>query len=280
MKNILVPTDFSENARKAIDYAANLAMRCGSTLHVVHCFHLLENIFITRPTMRDAYNKQQQEEKTAALLREQQNLQEHYKSLQCEIHLFTGPADMVFTKYANEKGIELIVMGTQGASGLAEVIMGSFTASIIEKSSIPVLAIPAGYKAMEPEQLLLATRDFDQDVSVLGSVFDLAAIYDVPVHVFAFESDMDADQEIAEKTHGLEDYLKFLQKEFPLARLKGILHEDEDFEFAIEDYIAENNIGLVCMLTHKRGFWGKLFNPSLTKKMAFHTTIPLLAIPC
>jgi nucleotide-binding universal stress UspA family protein len=230
--------------------------------------------------MRDAYNKQQQEEKTAALLQEKQALNEQYPGLHTEIHLFSGPVSGVLKTYAQDKKIDFMVMGTQGASGLAEVIIGSVTASTIEDSEIPVLAIPAGYMAKAPEVILLAVRDFDRDSSKLIPVFDMASIYDVPVHIFAFESDMDSDVEISEKAEELESFTKFLQQEFPLARLKATLHEDEDFEYAIEDYCSDNNIGMICMLTHKRGFWGKFFNRSLTKKMAFHSTIPLLAIPC
>lgn len=280
MKNILVPTDFSDNARKALEYAASLASRCDSRLHIVHAYSLLENAASETSSLRGAFNHQQQVEKNAALLQDQQFVHNRFPSVDPDIHLFTGPVEDVLQVFARENAIDLIIMGTQGASGISELLMGSVTASVIENSAVPVLAIPSGYAGKEPENILLAVRDFDRDAAPLKPVLYMAAVYGVPVHIFAFENDMDSDIQIAEKTSALQNFTHFVQQEFPLARLKAILHEHTAFENALEDYCSGQNIGMICMLTHKRGFWGKLFNPSLTKKMAYHSTLPLLAIPC
>lgn len=280
MKNILVPTDFSDNARKALEYAAGLASRCGSGLHIVHAYTLLENAASETSSLRGAFNHQQQVEKNTALLQDQQFVRNRFPAVDPELHLFTGPVEDVLQVFARENSIDLIVMGTQGASGISELLIGSVTASVIENSAIPVLAIPAGYTGKEPENILLAVRDFNHDTAPLKPVLNMAAVYGVPVHIFAFENDMDSDIEIAEKTRALESFTSFVQQEFPLVRVKAILHEDAAFENAMEEYCSQQNIGMICMLTHKRGFWEKLFNPSLTKKMAYHSTLPLLAIPC
>ncbi|WP_297815056.1 universal stress protein [Segetibacter sp.] len=52
-----------------------------------------------------------------------------------------------------------------------------------------------------------------------------------------------------------------------------------EFDDAIERYIKDNGIDMMIMTTHKRSLWKSIFNTSMTKEMAYHTNIPLLAIP-
>jgi nucleotide-binding universal stress UspA family protein len=279
MKNFLVPTDFSANAQKALDYGVKLALRCKATIHLVHSYSLLENLFIDSPSLRDAYNKTRKEEKTAELLRLKQYVKEKYDGLEVEVHLFTGPTLEVLIQFVQENGIDLIVMGTKGATGLAKLIVGSVTASIMEESPVPVLAIPEEYGAHHPENLLLAIKDFEENKEQLDPLFNLAALFEVPVHVFSFQSDLDSAFEISEWTFKFNRFIEFLHKTYPRAQITGSLKKDEDFEDAINGYCSAHNIGLIGMITVKRGFWEKLIDPSMTKRMAYQTKIPLYAIP-
>ncbi len=279
MKQIMIPTDFSANALKALDYGAKLALRCGATIHIVHSYSLLENIFIEGPSLRDAYNNTQKEEKAAELLRLKQYVHENYDGLGIEIHLFTGPTGDVLIQFVQDKGIDLIVMGTKGATGLAKVIVGSVTTYIMEKSPVPVLAVPSDYDRGNPENILFAIKDFEENKEQLDPLFELAAMFDVPIHIFTYENKTDPEIQISERILQLENYKKFINHAYPFASIKGSLKEDEDFDVALEDYCEENNIGLICMIIHKRGFWEKLINPSMTKRMAYQTKIPLFAIP-
>ncbi|HSK13857.1 MAG TPA: universal stress protein [Phnomibacter sp.] len=279
MKNILVPTDLSANALKALNYAAALAQKCDAALHILHTYTLLENVFIEGKSMRDAWNEQQKKEKGAELLRIRQDLAEKYPHVRAECHLFTGPTEDAILQYSEKASIDLIVMGTQGASGLAEILVGSVTAGIIGRSKVPVLAIPRDHVPGEHSGMVLATRGFERDHHLVGPVFELAAIFDIVVDVLVFANEDQADVEIIEKTMELESYVAYLRKTFPLCRIQARLVEGVDLETALQEYCEENERGIICMLTYKRGFWQQIFNPSLTKKVAYHTHTPLLAIP-
>jgi nucleotide-binding universal stress UspA family protein len=279
MKKILVPTDFSENAFKALRYAANLAARCGAEVHMVHAYTLLENVFVDKKSMRDAWNEQQLREKGASLLTLKQSLSETFPHVHTEMHLFTGPTEDVLLQCIDNHNIDLVVMGTQGASGLAEVLVGSTTATIMGKSKVPVLGIPRAYKEERPSAMVLATKGFERDKLLLDPVFMVASLFDIPTRVLIFAADEDSDVEIIESKMQLEAYVAFLRKAFPLASIEATLVEGEDFETALEDYCEDEGIGILCMLTYKRSFWDSIFNPSLTRQIAYHTKIPLLAVP-
>lgn len=279
MKNILVPTDFSENAQKASEYAAGLANWCGAAIHLVHACMLLEGKPGENQSMRDLYNKTELDKKKKELLYQQYILEEKYPAISTECRLFTGPVDEVLVQFIRNHETDLVVMGTKGASGISGALLGSVTASFFHKSPIPVLAIPTGYVHFQPANIVLATQSFEQDKKILDPVFEMADIFGVPVHVFAFESDNDSDIAIAQRTLKLEQYIGFLQKSYPLAGIQAAQIVGDDFKEAMEEYSKENHTGIICMATHKRNLWGKVFKPSLTKKIAFQTKIPLLAIP-
>lgn len=279
MKNILVPTDFSNNAYKALTYAGGLATHSGATVHILHTYTLLENVVSGLGGLRESWNEARKKEKTAALLQAKQDILERFPALKVEVHLFTGSTEEVLLKNCEEGNIDLVVMGKQGTAGIESVFMGSVTASLISKSNVPVLAIPEHYDLNQPDSLVLATSEFDRNPRLTAAVFELASVFGLSVHVLVFAKENQVEANIMRQAAQLADYVAWLRQHYPLARISGSLSEGDDLEQAISDYCEKNGIGIICMLTYHRGFWESIFNPSITRKMAFHTKIPLLAIP-
>lgn len=279
MKNILVPTDFSNNAFKALTYAGGLAIHCGATVHIVHAYTLLENVVSGLGGLRESWNEARKKEKNAALLQSRQDILERFPGLKVEIHLFTGATEVVLFKFCEDYKIDLVVMGKQGTAGLESVFMGSVTANLIAKSGVPVLAIPEHYELKEPFSMVLATRGFERSKNLTDPVFELASLFDLSILVLVFADQDQVEAGILRSAAQLEDYVAWLKQHYPLASISGYLAEGDDFETSLRQYCEQNEVGILCMLTYHRGFWENLFNPSLTKKMAFHTKIPLLAVP-
>jgi nucleotide-binding universal stress UspA family protein len=259
MQNILVPTDFSDNARKAVDFAAQLCQRIGASLHLIHSFILLDNVFIDRQGMRAAWNEQQKTEHTAALLKEQQYINERFPSIEVQTHLFSGPTDNVLLSYCERAHIELVIMGTQGASGIAEVLVGSVTSSFIGVSPIPVMAIPKDFNGQVPKFMVLAVRSFEYEPRKIDIVFSLAAFLDIPVKLIKFTDEDESDAYMEQEAHKLEDHAKKLKSFYPLTRVSSVLLEGDEFEETMQDFCNQNGIGILCMLTFHRSFWDKFF---------------------
>ncbi len=279
MKSILVPTDFSKNACKALAYAAKLASHCGALVHIVHAYTPLENVLSGRGSLRESWNENRKQEKAAALLQVQQDIVERYPGLQFETHLYLGSTAEVLLTYCDTAQVDLIVMGKHGTAGLGRIFMGSTTADMIGKSQVPVMAIPEEYELKKPSSLVLASRDFERDTRVTDPVFELASLFDLPVHVLVFAEENQVEANIMRKAAELADYVAWLRKQYPLARITGSHSEGDDLDEALAGYCEKNGTGILCMLTHHRGFWDNILNPSKTKEMAFRSSIPLLAVP-
>jgi nucleotide-binding universal stress UspA family protein len=70
-----------------------------------------------------------------------------------------------------------------------------------------------------------------------------------------------------------------LKKAYPGVAFKSELIDGTEFEKTIEEYHNRNEADIIAMITYHKGFWERFFKRSITKKMASHTKIPLLAIP-
>jgi nucleotide-binding universal stress UspA family protein len=279
MKNIMVPTDFSNNAKKAFQYALFIAARTGTKIHLIHAFTLLENTFIDRKSLRDAWNEEQEHKKRAQLMEMVEEAKQLEPTVEIQTELYIGPTESVLITYAKDHHADLIVMGTQGASRLAAVLVGSVAAAIISGSEIPVLAIPKDYPGNAPTSIVLATDEVDNDdTSHLEIVANLAEDLSIPVKVIMFLNKNESPLSNLDYKEKLHLYAERLRKAFPGITIESETIEGDHFEEDIQDYCNRKGIGILSMITYKRDFWSRIFRPSVTRRMAFHTTLPLLAI--
>jgi nucleotide-binding universal stress UspA family protein len=170
-------------------------------------------------------------------------------------------------------------MGTLGASGIKEKLWGSRTAAVIGKATVPVMAIPINYTWKKPQKILFATNQFEKDPAILDYIFELADLYMASIQVAVFtDEDEDKAGTFLDHTNRIDEYGKFLRKAYNEETLTSAHLYGKNFDEVLQDFIKENNIDILIMVTYPHGFWNRLFNPSKTKRMSYHTTIPLLAI--
>ncbi len=158
--------------------------------------------------------------------------------------------------------------------------MGQHNSSIIGNSTIPVLAIPREAEWNGLKNILFATRHFEVDDKTLIPILKLAKLEAALVHVAVF-TDTDDKDLVGYLEHGrlLNAYQQTLPARYKDIKFKTEHLEGKEFEDTIELYIKGYNIDMLVMTTHKRSFWDSIFNRSMTKSMAYHINIPLLAIP-
>ena len=136
-KNILVPTDLSEGAEHALDYACELARTLGAKVHLLNVIGIPvlgvpELGMALTSTMIDSMiaDNQSALDKLAA-----------HKNCAGEVMLRTGDARDVILQAAKELGIDLIVMGTHGRRGLTRALLGSVTESVVRSAQCAVLTV-------------------------------------------------------------------------------------------------------------------------------------------
>jgi nucleotide-binding universal stress UspA family protein len=160
IKNILVATDFGEAADSALRYGRELAARFGATLHVLN---VMDDLFATGYAI-EAYSafvpEMQQAVETAARRRLRELLVDSDGSGPATTSAIrTGSPAYAIVDYAQEHGIDLIVMGTHGRGALAHVVMGSVAERVVRFAPCPVLTIRhPEHEFVRPDALAVPVR--------------------------------------------------------------------------------------------------------------------------
>jgi len=279
MKRILVPTDFSRCAINALNFAIHSASYLPLEIHILHSFDTQESKFADYVGNNKEFNETMLSNAQANLDRIQLELEEK-KGLTVFTHLSCKPFIESVIEYARENKTELIIMGTLGGGGLKEKIWGTNTGTLIGKSTVPVLAIPASYHWKKPEKFLLATNHFENDPEILDFLFETADLYLAEMQVMVFtEEEGDPAFAILEHTRKTPMYEKMLKEQYSQDTLTATHLFGNEFEESLLDFIKLNQVDVLAMITYPRSFLERVFHPSLTKRLSYHIQIPLLAIP-
>ena len=275
MKKILFPTDFSPAADNAFLYALKMADTLKASILVVHLYELPQLKRNLPNTIKEVYESIEKE----AYKSFQQNLP-HLDAIAASNHLSHIPVSYTvkagetldaINRLATSEQIDFIVMGTKGASGLKEILIGSVAAEVMENAPCPVIAIPeAASFDGKLDRIAFATDFKEQDLLALKKV--LAFAHDFSAKVFCVHVD----------TSHTETYLKRMEKlQLAIgetADLEYRVLEGSHIEQTLGDFLEAENMDLLTMVTRKRNFIQELFNYSQTKQMAYHTKVPILAL--
>lgn len=286
VRQILVPVDFSPYSMKAAIVAFEIARRMGAGMIL---FHSYPNPIAYSVPFSDVYAFDtglmvhlENAEKSA---RDNMELflkklvetvtRDAWNSLETEFIIKAGDASDDILSYAHQNKVILIAMGTQGKAGSEYDIIGSVTAEIIASSKVPVLAIPAetpGNISSEFRKVLYATNFDEKDFLALETLTGFLKPYDPEVHCVHIGKKGDPLWNVAR----LEGLKNLLGTKFRLNKLVCRLMIGDDILEELERYIENNNIDMLALTTHRRSMFSRIFNPSIARKMLFHTRIPLL----
>lgn len=279
MKRILVPTDFSACAGNAVDFAIQSAKILPVEVVLLHSYELSGNLYTDYMGVNKEFNQSLIFEANDQLIQTQKDILEK-SGIDVKAVFFRGTLQDGIAQTIDAEKIDLIIMGTTGASGMEERIWGSTTAAVIGHTHLPVLAIPKDYTWKKPERILVSTNHFEKEPAILNFIFEMAGLYMADVHVAVFtDEDDDLAETMIEYGRQIRAYSDFLKKEY---RESSVITKNifgEEFEKTICDYLEEQQIDLLVMITYQRSFWDRIFHPSITKRMSYHTHVPLLAIP-
>ena len=275
MKSILVPTDFSENANTAIEYACELARSFGAKVLVMNAYTpAVTQYNIVSPLIEEETGRARKLalEKLSAICGLVQN---QYKPVACDTKFVVGGIVDAIEQCMEEGKADMVVMGTKGASGLDKILFGSNTTRVIEKVKRPVLAVPAGCPFQPPKRIVYATDFNNEEFGHLETLVSIAKAFGAELMVThittdkaALESEKMLKGNFARQVGGLTDY----------PAITYFVKYEENIERALDSFTTQVNADWIAMYTRERKMFEKLYDPSLTKAMAYHTKIPLLAI--
>lgn len=271
MVNILVPTDFSELSRVAVQYAFRIVNKLGGSVTLLHVVGTSETV---RATMRRQVQSVERElvetaiEDIEALLKE---VSKNIRTIQpVRYKVVKGKSfSETVTRVAKRLRMGLIIMGTKGAGGLKKVVMGSNTTSIIEASHIPVLAVPVKAEFKNFRNIIYATdlKNLEKELKILVPYVERFGAVIHLLHVLPNGREITNVEEKIEKT----------VKKLKYENMVTLVLVDRNIDAAIAQYIDVSKADMLAMFTHELNFYEKLFDRSYTRRMAFHSKVPLLA---
>jgi nucleotide-binding universal stress UspA family protein len=285
-KQILVPIDFSsfslKSARVAFEIAKQLKLK-------MVLFHSYPNPIVYSVPFSDiyAFDTGLMAHLENAEITAQQNMEAFLKNLigfftkeiwsqvETEYILKAGDARDDILSWSNQNPVLLIVMGTQGKAGSEYDIIGSVTAEIISSTRVPVLAIPADTPdniSGNFHKILYATNFDEKDFSAIENLMHIIKPYPAEIHCVHVGRQDEPIWNLA-RLEGMKDILrsKYQEKVFECHLLTG-----EDILAELDTFILENKMDVLALTTHKRSMFSRIFNPSIARRMLFHTRVPLL----
>lgn len=169
--------------------------------------------------------------------------------------------------------MDMIVMGTKGASGITEILIGSNTADVIEKCPCPVLAVSSDAVYKQPAKIVFATNYADNDFQTIYVLAEMFKQFNPEIIILHVEVTGDHKAE-----NRMLDWFKGqVQTNIPYDNFNFQLTKGDNVVNAVHEYVASNNIDLISVSTRKRNFFDKLTSRSDTKKLAYRIDTPLLA---
>jgi len=278
MKKILLPTDFSDNAKNAIHYALNLFKNEGCKFYLLNTYTPIIYSYdyqmnaggflgeITDVVRDNSIHKLNELEKN---IKEKFHNPKHQFEIVSSFNLLTDE----IKDRIEEHAIDLIVMGTKGATGTKEILFGTNTIHIIQKVKCPVLAIPDGHFYEEPKEILFPT-DFKIDYSnkKLAILKNIANHFDSRVHVLNVSHGVELNEPETRNKENLENL--FLDVRHAFYRVN-----DQDIPQAINEFQKSTYVQILMMINNKHSFFENLFFKPVINQIGFHLNIPFLVIP-
>lgn len=266
IRTVLFPTDFSLRSKKALKQVISFMMGSDMELIIYHVYH--------RPGTDDEKLRSLEEKEKSvenafsSIKRTNSELNQINHSFRKELGISTDK----IMEMAEKAGADMIIMATKGAKGFGE-LWGSKTGVIVKNAGIPVLVLPDNTGLGNVKRIGLA-YDYHVQVNtgVLETLVDTAKHFDADIDVVSINLD---EQSLDEDKTEVRDQMK--------KQLENIPHtfsyaHHADVEEGIMQYSHDNNIDMICVIPQSYSFIEELFHKSLTKKMVFHSDIPLLVI--
>ncbi len=275
---ILIPVDFSDVSHNALEYGVSFAESIGADVTLFHSVSYpgadpLAPAYDHSATVAQSELINQREDVARKNMQEQVDQLKQRESLKGAIDYVVAvgfPVDEII-RVTDENDYSFVVMGTKGESNFEDTILGSITSNVIRKSNKPVLAVPEGTSFNGINKIAFATNYDEGDKDAIHKLLEITQNFpDAQIKALHVRAEDENDEQNANQ-------LKEMIKNEPYGdRVTLDSVESDNVEEGINQYIEENNVDIVAMLMRNMGFIRRMFDPSLTRKMAFHTNVPLL----
>lgn len=263
MKKILVPCDFSDPAIEAFKFAVSIAEKSSGTVHLLHVVEL--------PVLYDSaavlsFEQAYMSDRKKEVLKGFKKIEEKYAKdvpITIKSHVEYGGAVPVIRRMIAETKADLVVLGTHGAKGLKEFVVGSNTEKIVRSSPVPVISLKKTIKSVK--SIVLPTPpDFELEKLTL-EVKELQSFFGATMHVLYVNTPARFRTDAQIKQSMKEFAKRFMLKNYTLNIYNDISEED-----GIKNFSRDIKADIIAMRTHGRRGIAHLASGSIAEDVVNH----------
>ncbi|WP_405208048.1 universal stress protein [Aquimarina sp. LLG6339-5] len=276
-KKILLPTDFSKNAWNAISYAIELYKNEECDFYILNVFnatgYALESMMIPEPGEKIYEEAKEKSEKGLEKILKRLSFRDdsaNHKFIM--ISQFNSLLDGIKT-IIEKQDIEMIIMGTKGATNASDIIYGSNTVLVMEKiRTCPVMAIPEDVIYTEPKEIVFPT-DYKTQVKrrELQYLIEIAKISNAAICFLHISKEDSLDEEQLNNQNLLKEYFEHIPHTF------HTLH-NVSIKGGLSAFVESRNSDLITFINRKHSFFGSIFSKPMVKDLGYHSKVPVLAL--
>jgi nucleotide-binding universal stress UspA family protein len=272
MKTILVPTDFSEQAENALKVAAQLAKKFNAQIYLLHLIEL--PVDMVNPVGETRSNDLPEAIYFMKLAKKRFDdllSRPYLKDLKVQDIVEINKAFDGILEASEKHHCDFIVMGSQGASGLKEMFIGSNTEKVVRKSNIPVLVVKNDHASFDVKDFVFATNLEATGREALKKVVELAQLFQARLHLVyintanEFVTSNECDTKLKKYLEGID----FSNYEFHV-------FNDDSVEQGILNFSKKMKADLMGIATHGRKGLSHFFNGSISEDLVNHANSPVI----
>jgi nucleotide-binding universal stress UspA family protein len=286
IQRILVPVDYSECSRFACRFAIKIACKMGAEIRLFHtyyspAFDLIElaGAVQTQSQLREEVTTNLEETEKETIESFIKGLRDHVNecgmpAIKISYEIAPGVPEDEIVRFSESFLPDIVIMGTKGKGTGMGSIMGSVTASVINRISFPLLAIPEKYTFVGEKNLknLLYVTDFDEsDFLTLKGLMNLTDQLNLDIHCVHIGSDPKSWDKVR-----MEGLMEYFRKSYGKNQVTYSFINQKNLLDDLDKLIREKSINILSLTAHRQSIVDKLFKPNITKKLFYHTSIPLL----
>lgn len=275
MKKILIPVDFSTPSENALKVASELAQKNKAEVHVLHVIELAESLFGA-----EQFNVNDEQiiffMKLAQKRFETFLQKEYLKGITVKSFVEPGSAAIAIRETVEKNDIDIIVMGSNGVSGIEEIVIGSNTEKVVRHSEVPVLVVKNEMKSIAINNIVFASNFEIENLDAYKKAKQFADSFEAKMHMLYVNlpgNQFSSTPEIHEQMR------VFLNKvEMPLNKDHVEIFNDYTIQEGVINGSEKLKADLIIIPTHGRKGISHFFNGSIGEDVVNHSDLPVLTL--
>lgn len=270
MKRILVPCDFSSTSVSAYRVALDMAQISGGEIHLVNVVELPvlhDTVLMPVLSFEEALLQELKEKAEKQFEKLRRKYAGDFEDIASTV--LYGNISIMLLQYIEEHNIDLVIMGTRGATGVREALIGSNTEKVVRRSPVPVLTVKKYQPASDIRSIVFPTSLQEDHPDLVAKVKALQKFFDATLHVVFINTPTNFTRDLVTAKR-LNDFVK----KYALRNVTTNIYNDPYEESGIINFAHSIDAGLIAMGTHGRKGLAHILSGSLTEDVVNHVDCP------